>query len=65
MEAAMYFAAAALLVLSGIFYAAGHHELGSYSSDVCRYGYTFCHNPHYMLVGAGLAAVWGAFVSVK
>lgn len=61
----MYFAAAALLVLSGVLYAAGHHELGSYSADVCRYGGTFCDNPHYMLVGAGLAAVWGAFVSVK
>lgn len=62
----MYFAAAALLVLSGIFYAAGHGELGSYSRDVCRLGYfSFCDNPHYVLVGAGLAAVWGAFVSVK
>jgi hypothetical protein len=61
----MYFAAAVLVVLSGIFYAAGHHELGSYSSDVCRYGRTFCDNPMIVLVGAGLAAVWGAFVSVK
>jgi hypothetical protein len=61
----MYFAAVALLILSGIFYAAGHHELGSYSSDVCRYGGTFCDNPHYVLVGAGLAAVWGKFVSIR
>jgi hypothetical protein len=61
----MYFAAAALLVLSGLFYAAGHHELGSYSADVCRYGSTFCENPHYVLVGAGLAAIWATFVSIR
>ena len=61
----MYFAAAVLLVLSGVFYAAGHHELGSYSADVCRYGSMFCDNPFYVLVGAGVAAVWGAFVSVR
>jgi hypothetical protein len=61
----MYFAAAVLTVLAGLFYAAGNHEIGSYSSDVCRYGSTFCDNPHYVLVGAGLAAVWGAFVSIK
>jgi hypothetical protein len=61
----MYFAAAALVVLSGIFYAAGHHELGSYSASVCRYGGAFCDNPMIVLVGAGLAAIWGAFVSVR
>jgi hypothetical protein len=32
---------------------------------VCHYGSTFCDSPHYVLVGAGLAAVWGAFVSIK
>jgi hypothetical protein len=61
----MYFVAAVLAVLAGLFYAAGNHEIGSYSSDVCRYGSTFCDNPLYGLVGAGLAAVWGAFVSIK
>ena len=61
----MYFAAGVLVVLSGIFYAAGHHELGSYSADVCRYGGVFCDNPMIVLVGAGLAAIWGAFVSVR
>jgi len=40
----MYFAAAVLAVLSGVFYAAGHHELGSFSGDVCRYGGAFCDN---------------------
>jgi hypothetical protein len=61
----MYFVAAVLVVLSGVFYAAGHHELGSYSADVCRYGGTFCDNPFYVLVGAGLAAVWATFVSIR
>jgi hypothetical protein len=61
----MYYAAAVLVVLSGLFYAAGHHELGSFGSDMCHYGRTFCDNPFYVLVGAGLAAVWGAFVSVR
>ena len=61
----MYLAAGVLVVLSGVFYAAGHHELGSYSADVCRYGGMFCDNPFYVLVAAGLAAVWGAFVSVR
>jgi hypothetical protein len=61
----MYFVAAVLTVLSGLFYAAGHHELGSYSADVCRYGGTFCDNPAYVLAGAGLAAAWGMFVSIR
>ena len=61
----MYLAAALLAVLSGVFYAAGNHEIGSFSSAVCRYGSTFCDNPHYVLVGAALAGIWGAFVSVK
>jgi hypothetical protein len=61
----MYWVAGVLLVLSGVFYAAGHHELGSLSSDVCRYGSMFCESPHYVLTAAGLAAVWGMFVSVK
>ena len=61
----MYFVAAVLAVLSGVFYAAGHHEIGSYSADVCRCGGTFCDNPVYVLTGAGLAAAWGAFVSIR
>jgi hypothetical protein len=61
----MYFVAAVLVVLSGLFYAAGHQEIGSFSADVCRYGSTFCDNPVYVLTGAGLAAAWGAFVSVR
>jgi hypothetical protein len=61
----MYFVAGVLVVLSGLFYAAGHHEIGSYSADVCRYGGTFCDNPIYVLAGAALAATWGAFVSIR
>jgi hypothetical protein len=61
----MYFVAAVLVVLSGLFYAAGQHEIGSFGADMCRYGSTFCDNPVYLLVGAVLAAVWGGFVSVR
>jgi hypothetical protein len=61
----MYFAAAALTVLSGLFYAASHHEIGSLGVEMCRYGSTFCDSPHYVLVGAILAGIWGAFVSIR
>jgi hypothetical protein len=61
----MYFVAAALAVLSGLLYAANHHEIGSLSVDVCIYGGAFCDNPVYVLTGAVLAAMWGAFVSVR
>lgn len=61
----MYVVAGILVVLSGLFYAAGNHELGSFSSDVCSYGGMFCDKPHYVLTAAGLAAIWGAFVSIK
>jgi len=61
----MYFVAAVLTVLSGLFYAANHHEIGSLGVEMCRYGSTFCDSPSYVLAGAGLAAVWGAFVSIR
>jgi hypothetical protein len=61
----MYLVAAVLAVLSGLFYAAGQHEIGSLGVDMCRYGGTFCDNPMYVLTGAILAALWGAFVSVR
>jgi hypothetical protein len=61
----MYFAAVVLIIMSGVFYVAGQHEIGSLSADVCRYGDTFCDNPVYVLAGAGLAAVWGKFVSIR
>jgi len=54
-----------LLILSGLFYAPGNHEIGSLGADVCRYGGSFCDHPQYLLVAAGLAAAWGKFVSIR
>ena len=45
----MYFVAVVLMILSAVFYAAGLHEIGSYSADVCRYGGTFCDNPVWVM----------------
>jgi hypothetical protein len=61
----MYYVAAALLVLSGLFYSAGRHELGQFGTDVCSYGGTFCDHPTLVFTGAVLAAAWGTFVSIK
>jgi hypothetical protein len=61
----MYLASVMLVVLYGVLYAAGQHEIGSFSADVCRYGGTFCDDPVWVLAGAGLAAVWGRFVSIR
>jgi hypothetical protein len=64
-EGAMHLVAGALLVLSGLFYAADHHEIGSLGVTMCKYGGVFCDNPAYIFVGAVLAALWGTFVSVR
>ncbi|SDT61534.1 hypothetical protein [Bradyrhizobium canariense] len=61
----MYFVAAALVVLAGLFYAAGNNEIGDLGVEMCRYGSTFCDSPIYVLVGAVLAGLWGAFVSIR
>jgi hypothetical protein len=61
----MYFVAAVLTVLAGLFYAAGNHEIGWLGVDMCRYGGTFCDSPVYVLAGAILATLWGAFVSIR
>jgi hypothetical protein len=61
----MYFVAAVLAVLSGLFYAAGHNEIGSLGVQMCRYGSTFCDHPSYVFAGAVLAALWGGFVSIR
>ena len=61
----MYLASVMLVVLYGVLYAAGQHEIGSFSADVCRYGGAFCDDPVWVLAGAGLAAVWGRFVSIR
>jgi hypothetical protein len=61
----MYYVAGLLAVLSGLFYAADQHEIGSLGATMCRYGSTFCDHPFYVLVGAILAALWGTFVSIR
>lgn len=61
----MYFTAAMLFILSGLFYVSGSHEIGSIGSDVCSYGGMFCDSPHYVFVAAVLAAAWGKFVSIR
>ena len=62
----MYFVAAVLVVLSGLFYAADQHEIGSLGVEMCRYGSTFCDKPYYVFTGAILAAIWaGLSASVR
>jgi hypothetical protein len=61
----MNFVAAVLVVLSGLFYAADHKEIGALGDQMCRYGSAFCDNPVYVFVGAVLAALWGTFVSTR
>ncbi len=61
----MYYVAAALLGLSGLFYTAGENQIGSFGSTVCSYGGPFCDNPTIVFTGAALAAAWGMFVSVR
>ena len=61
----MYFVAAALLVLSGLFYAADHNEIGALGTQMCRYGSTFCDSPVYVFVGAIVAGLWATFVSMR
>jgi hypothetical protein len=61
----MYYVAAALLGLSGLFYSAGRHELGQFGADVCSYGGAFCDSPVIVFTGAALAAAWGMFVSIR
>jgi hypothetical protein len=64
-EVSMNVVAAVLVVLSGLFYAADHNEIGELGTQMCRYGSAFCDNPVYVFVGAVLAALWGTFVSVR
>jgi len=64
MYLSMYLLAAALFVLSTLFYPASQ-EIGSVGIEACRYGSAFCQSPHFVLIGAVLAALWGSFVSVR
>jgi hypothetical protein len=61
----MKYVAGTLLVLSGLFYAAGNHEIGPIGGQMCEYSGVFCDHPSYVLVAAALAAAWGTFVSVR
>jgi hypothetical protein len=61
----MNYVAAILVVLSGLFYAAGNHEIGPIGGPICAYGAVFCDHPSYVLVAAALAAAWGTFVSIR
>lgn len=61
----MFFVAGLLVVLSGLFYAADHSQLGRFGATMCTYGDTFCRHPVYVLVGAGIVAAWGTLVSMR
>jgi hypothetical protein len=61
----MYFVAAALAVLAGLFYGASNNEIGSLGPTMCQYGGTFCDHPSWVFVGAILAAIWAKFVSIS
>ena len=63
--ALMFFVAGVLAALAGLFYAAGHHQIGSLGVTMCRYGPAFCDNPLWVLTAAGLAAAWAALVSIR
>ena len=54
----MYFVASALAILSGLFYAASRHEIGSFGVAMCQYGSPFCDNP--LLVWTGRPGSTGA-----
>jgi hypothetical protein len=61
----MYFAAALLFILAGMFYAAGNHEMGNLGLNMCSYGGAFCENPIYVFVAALIAGLWGRLVSIR
>jgi hypothetical protein len=61
----MFYVAGLLAILSALFYASGNNELGGLGALMCRHGGTFCDHPVYLLIAAGIAAAWGAFVSVR
>lgn len=46
-----------LLGASGLFYLANatQHSGWAWSYEVCRQGAVFCDNPHWVLIGAGVA----------
>jgi hypothetical protein len=52
----MFFVATVLAILSGLFYAAGHHQIGSLGVTMCQYGNSFCAKPFLVPVGSAIAA---------
>ena len=56
----MFFVAAVLTILSGVFYAASRHEIGSLGVTMCQYGSPFCDNPLLVLVGCRVGRRAGA-----
>ena len=61
----MFYVAGALAIAAGVFNSAGRHELGTSGAELCHYEPTLCDKPLHPLVAAGLAAAWGAFVSIR
>ena len=59
----MFYVAGALAIAAGVFSSVGLHELGISGAEL--YESALCDKPPYLLVAAGLAAAWGAFVSVR
>jgi hypothetical protein len=39
--------------------------MGAFGPTMCQYGDVFCDKPYYVLVGAMLAGLWAAFVSIR
>lgn len=61
----MHYVGGALAIAAGLFSSAGLLQLGSSGAEPYQYGATLCDKPLYLLVAAGLAAAWGAYVSVR
>ena len=61
----MSYVAGALAIIAGIICSVGLLEFGASGADLCEYGTTVCDKPPYLVFVAGLAAAWGAFVSVR
>jgi hypothetical protein len=61
----MFYMAALLAMMTGLFYAAGNGEMAGFGASLCQYGEPFCQHPTYALAASALAAIWGAFVSIR
>jgi len=61
----MSYVAGALAIVAGVFCSAGLLELGATGAELCQYGNCISRQTALLLFAAGLAAAWGAFVSVR